>query len=87
MSTETEIEITASQARDMLLSVWGDCEFGIKERVKKFHSQRTIHYILSTETYSNTDQVLEIIETIKRVSAEVMAEAEAMNETIQNKLK
>jgi len=81
-----EQTITASEAREKLLVVWTKCEFGVKERVKRLHSHRTIQYILETETYSNTDKVLEIIESVKAVAQEVKDEAEAMNSSIQKSL-
>ena len=58
-------DITAKEAREQLLDIWSECEFGVKERVKKFHSPRTIQYILGAENYSNTEKILQIIECIK----------------------
>ena len=81
-----EKQLTAAEARKKLLSVWNKCEFGVKERVKNLHSHRTIHYILTTETYSNVDKVLEIIESIKEQSKEVKMEAAQMDKTIQETL-
>ena len=57
--------ITAKEAREQLLEIWTKCEFGVKERVKKFHSPRTIQYIIATENYSNTEKILQVIECIK----------------------
>ena len=30
-------ELTLSQLREKLLKVWTECDFGVKERVKKIH--------------------------------------------------
>lgn len=88
MDSETtkETKITAAQAREKLLSVWDKCEFGIKERVKKAHSHRTIQYILETETYSKTDVILDVLETIKTEVETLKDEAIAMSNEVQESL-
>ena len=58
-------DITAKEAREQLLDIWSECEFGVKERVKKFYTPRQIQYILGAENYSNTEKILQIIECIK----------------------
>ena len=80
----TSQEITAEEARQQLLEVWTECEFGVKERVKKVHSSRTIHYILTTPTYSNTSKILEIIECVKEQVEIVKNEVIEMDKKIQS---
>ena len=48
--------ITAKEAREQLLEIWTNCKFGVKELVKKEYSHRAIHYMLSTEAYSDTNK-------------------------------
>lgn len=80
-------EITAQEARAQLLDVWTKCEFGLKERVSRVHSHRTIQYILKTPTYSKTEVILDIIETIKDKAVEIEEDAKAMNNLIKKALK
>ncbi|CAL2084855.1 hypothetical protein [Tenacibaculum sp. 190524A02b] len=79
--------LSLDEAREMLLSVWTKCEFGVKERVKNILSHRTIHYILSTPTYSNREKIISYIKTIKKVSGEVKEEVNTMFEEIQERIK
>lgn len=79
-------QLLASEAREKLLAVWKKLEFGVKERVKKIHSQRTVHYILSTDTYSKTEVILDILETIKLQSDELKRDVIAMDDEIQKSL-
>lgn len=84
--TKNETKISASQAREKLLKVWDKCEFGIKERVKKAHSPRTLQYILNTESYSKTDVILSILDTIKKEVEAVRDEAISMSKDIEESL-
>ena len=79
---DKSMEITAKQARKQLLDIWTKCEFGVKERVKKFHSPRTIQYIIATENYSNTEKILQVIKCIKKQVALVKMEVTEMQSKI-----
>ena len=80
-------EIKASEVRKTFLEAWSKCEFGVKERVKERYTSRALHYILKTESYSNTDKVLEIMEAIKEESEKVKGKVIAMDDSIKNTLK
>lgn len=84
MSNKT---ITAQQAREKLLLVWDECEFGVKERVKKAFSRRVVHYILKTEGYSDAGKILEIIDSIKEHCEAVKNETAAMDKKVNKMLK
>ena len=86
LETTNENKMTASQARDKFLMVWDKCEYGIKERVKKCHSHRTIQYILETETYSKTQVILDVLETIKNEVKAVKEDVIAMSNDVQESL-
>lgn len=75
--------ITAKEAREQLLEIWTNCKFGVKELVKKEYSHRTIHYILSTEAYSDTDKILAVIETINQQVGVVKNRVNEMDEKIK----
>lgn len=82
-----EKTITVSEAREKLVQAWEQCEFGVKERVKKKHSHRTIQYIMATPTYSNLEMILDIIETIKEEVGAIEEEAKEMNKKVNQILK
>ena len=75
-------ELTVSQLRDKLLKIWTECDFGVKERVKNVHSHRTIHYVLSTPSYSKRSVIEAIIKTIEEKVEEVKTEVEEMGEKV-----
>lgn len=66
-----------------LVEKWSACEFGIKTRVFKEHTQQTIDYILKTPEYSNEKKMAEIILSIEKHSKAVVQETMAMNNKIQ----
>lgn len=79
-----EETISATEVRSKFLELWGQCEFGVKERVKRVHSPRVIQYILETPTYSKADVILSVINTIEIQVELVKQEAIAMSESIKN---
>ncbi len=87
MSSEKLENLSLEEARKTLLDVWTKCEFGVKERVKRIISTRTIHYILSTPTYSKKSKIIECIKTIKEAADEVKCEVENMVSGIEETIK
>lgn len=81
-NNNTSKKLTAAQARWVFIAIWKKCELGVKERVKKAHSYRMIHYMLKTEDYSKTDNILAVIETIKKEVKAIKDKADTMNDEV-----
>ena len=57
---------------------WNECKFGVKERVKKDFSKRSIQYLLETPTYNDQEKIKQVIESIEFHAIEVEREARLM---------
>lgn len=68
----------------IFLQKWNECKFGVKERVKKDFSARSIHYILTTPTYNDEDKIKQVINSIEYHAKELEREVKLMNSKIKS---
>ncbi|QLE02909.1 hypothetical protein HX109_15520 [Galbibacter sp. BG1] len=81
-----ENQQTTQTVRDQFLQIWQECKFSVKQRVKDVHGAHKIQYVLETPTYSNTEVIQEMIDTVRAQAEIVKLEAVAMSDNINKVL-
>lgn len=79
-------DLNVDEAKILLSDLWLLSSFGVKERFKKYHSHRGLHYILRTPGYSKKQTVINQILTIKKVAEEVKSDVDNMVKAIDEKI-
>ncbi|WP_435263881.1 hypothetical protein [Tenacibaculum sp. nBUS_03] len=86
MSAKNLEDLSLDELKALLFKLWNTCQFGVKERFKKYYSHRSVHYILTTPTYSKKSTIIEYIKTLKNILEDIKTEVDCMVKSINESI-